>query len=88
MHKKFEINQTKVKGGCQSGRKVVPYGSKSDVPIDGETHILIRNKHEISICESCDISKLCSDACRVHVDCRDPRAPFSIQGYKRNRVGR
>ena len=33
MHKKFEINQTKIKGGCQSGRKVVPNDSKSDLPL-------------------------------------------------------
>ena len=31
MHKKFEINQTKVEGGCQSGRKVVTHNSKSDL---------------------------------------------------------
>ena len=30
MHKKIEINQTKIKGGCQSGRKLVPRDSKSD----------------------------------------------------------
>ena len=28
MHKKFEINQTKINGGCQSGRKVVTHNSK------------------------------------------------------------
>ena len=34
MHKKFEINQTKIKGGCQSGRKVVvAHDSKSDLPL-------------------------------------------------------
>ena len=27
MHKKFEVNRTKIKGGCQSGRKVVPKDS-------------------------------------------------------------
>ena len=31
MHKKFEINLAKIKGGCQSGRKVVPHDSKSDL---------------------------------------------------------
>ena len=25
----FEVNQTKIKGGCQSGREVVPHDSKS-----------------------------------------------------------
>ena len=29
----FEVNQTKIKGGCQSGRKVVPHDSKSDLPL-------------------------------------------------------
>ena len=33
MHKKFEINWTKIKGGCQSGRKVVTHNSKSDLPL-------------------------------------------------------
>ena len=33
MHKKFEINRTKIKGGCQSGRKVVTYNSESDLPL-------------------------------------------------------
>ena len=28
----FEVNQTKIKGGCQSGKKVVPHDSKSDLP--------------------------------------------------------
>ena len=33
MHKKFEINGTKIKGGCQSRRKVVAHNSKSDLPL-------------------------------------------------------
>ena len=33
MQKKFEIYQTKIKGGCQSGRKVVTHNSKSDLPL-------------------------------------------------------
>ena len=31
MQKKFEINPTKIKGGCLSGRKVVTHNSKSDL---------------------------------------------------------
>ena len=31
MHKKFEINLTKIKDGCQSGRKVVPHNAKSNL---------------------------------------------------------
>ena len=34
MHKKFEIRRTKIKGGCQSGRKVVTHDSKSDLLLD------------------------------------------------------
>ena len=33
MHKKFEINRTKIKGVCQLGRKVVTHNSKSDLPL-------------------------------------------------------
>ena len=33
MQKKFEINQTKIKGGCQLGRKVVAQDCKSDLPL-------------------------------------------------------
>ena len=29
----FELNQTKIKGGCQSGRKAVTHNSKSDLPL-------------------------------------------------------
>ena len=34
MPKKFEINRTKIKGSCQSGRKVVTNDSKSGLPLD------------------------------------------------------
>ena len=34
MHKKFEINRTKIKGGCQSGKKVVTHNSKRDLPLN------------------------------------------------------
>ena len=34
MHKKFEVNQTKIKCGCQSERKVVSHDSKSDLPLE------------------------------------------------------
>ena len=33
MHKKFEANQTKIKGDCHSGRKVVTHNSKNDLPL-------------------------------------------------------
>ena len=34
MHKKFEINLTKIKDGCQSERKMVTNNAKSDLPLD------------------------------------------------------
>ena len=33
MHKKFEIYRTKIKGSCQSVRKVVTQDSKSNLPL-------------------------------------------------------
>ena len=33
MHKKFEINRTKIKGGCHLGSKVVTHNSMSDLPL-------------------------------------------------------
>ena len=33
MHKTFEINWTKIKGGCQLRRKVVTHDSKNDLPL-------------------------------------------------------
>ena len=33
MHKRFEINHTKIKGGCQLGRKVLAHDSTSDLPL-------------------------------------------------------
>ena len=33
MYEKFEIDWTKIKGGFQSGRKVVTHNCKSDLPL-------------------------------------------------------
>ena len=48
MHKKFDINQTKIKGGCQSGRKV---DSKNDLPLVNlatrSYQIHLRNIHSV-----------------------------------------
>ena len=35
---KFEINWTKIRGGCQLGRKVVTHNSKSDLPLEVNRH--------------------------------------------------
>ena len=45
MHKKFEINRTKIKGGCQ----LVTYNSKSDLPLVQPEYIPVmfeKKKHE------------------------------------------
>ena len=34
----FEVNQTKIKGDSQSGRKVVPHNSKSNLPLSWHTY--------------------------------------------------
>ena len=38
----FEVNQTKIKVACQSGRKVVTHNSKSDLPLA----ILLEHMHK------------------------------------------
>ena len=38
MRERFEINGTKIKGSCQSGRKVVTHKSKSDLPLAKKEH--------------------------------------------------
>ena len=40
MQKKFEINRTKIEGGCQSGRKVVTHNSKNDLPLSLKNFIV------------------------------------------------
>ena len=37
----LEVNQTKIKGGCQSERKVLPHDSKSDLPLVHTRHTYI-----------------------------------------------
>jgi len=43
MLKKFEINQTKIKGGCLSERKVVTHNSKSDLAPDFVCLLILTN---------------------------------------------
>ena len=52
MHKKFEINQTKIKGGCESGRKVVTHNSKSDLPLVEMIYKISVKCHETACCMS------------------------------------
>ena len=39
MHKKFEVNWTKIKGGCQSERKVSQLNSYSKMPLVTEPYL-------------------------------------------------
>ena len=48
MQKKFEINQTKIKGDCQSGRKAVTYNSKSDLLL-GKAYLALRRHSNLLI---------------------------------------
>ena len=47
MHKKLEINQIKIKGSCQLGRKVVTHDSESDLPLVGFTECQERRVREM-----------------------------------------
>ena len=49
----FEVNQTKIKGGCKSGSKVVPYDSKSDLPLANNVIIIIRVSFDEFFFEMC-----------------------------------
>ena len=53
MHKKFEINQTKIKGGCQQGRKVVTHNSRglaNQVPLQNvPTKFQVQNYLRVKI---------------------------------------
>ena len=42
MYKKFEIDRAKIKGSCQSGRNVVTYDSKSNLPLVSKSLLLNR----------------------------------------------
>ena len=53
MHKKFEINRTKIKAGCQLVRKVVTHNSKSDLPLVRHTQTLFEEESESIITGSC-----------------------------------
>ena len=50
MHKTFEINWTKIKGGCQLGRKVVTHNSKSDLPLAVGLCLAIRTTCIVRAC--------------------------------------
>ena len=55
----FEINPTKIKGGCQSGRKVVTHDSKSDLPLTAQTDF-----HSVSEARSMSFTLFWFDAAK------------------------
>ena len=57
MHKKFEINPTKIKGSCQSGRKVATHNSKSDLPLDFSTNTVDTLPEKTLICKIYDLTR-------------------------------
>ena len=47
MHKNFDINRWEIKGGCQSGRKMVTHNSKSDLTLEyWQFWVLEGRRHE------------------------------------------
>ena len=56
MHKKFVMNRTKIKGSCQSGRKVVTHNSKSDLPL-----AQLVKKELLFAGENCHLLKMIDD---------------------------
>ena len=62
MHKKFEINQTKIKGGCQLGRKVVTHNSKSHLPLIRKLFSLDFKSLKSSLSQNFKIVTLSSEA--------------------------
>ena len=57
MDKKFEINRTKIKGGCQSGRKVVTHNSKSNLPLVMHKYYYCRDNWIFTLTRSGDLNK-------------------------------
>ena len=51
------MNQTKIKGGCQSGRKVVPHNSKSDLPLEQKVSYFLKIRKVISLLEFESLTK-------------------------------
>ena len=54
MHKKFKINRTKIKGGCQLGGKVVTHNSKNDLPLSNALRGL-RASFFSNACKKCSV---------------------------------
>ena len=62
MHKKFEINQTKIKASCQSGSKVVTHDSKSDLPLRKKKFEKIFFNYSLMVIFVGNVGQLCNSA--------------------------
>ena len=58
MHKKLQINQAKIKGGCQSGRKVVTNNSKSDLPREPKLFLGLNSRSDLHLKDAIDIHNI------------------------------
>ena len=47
MDKKFEVNQTKIKGCCQSCTKVATQDSKNDLPVESQVFLKLHKLLEL-----------------------------------------
>ena len=79
MHKKCELNQTKIKGCCQSGRKVVPHDSKSDLPLGVKRNTLNRFSfgHESSLIKIYSFDGYCLCMTIIY-----KKTMFTVKGVK------
>ena len=66
MHKKFQINRTKIEGGCQSDRKVVTNNSKSDFPVENMHKKFEVNRTNIKSCTKAEHQDSWNDLTLVH----------------------
>ena len=86
MHTKFLIERTKIKGGCQSGRKVVTHNSKSDLPLS--TWIIMI----VFLLILCVAGKLIGGVCALSgtfiLTLPIPIVVNSFAGYYKNRLWR
>ena len=70
----LEANHTKIKGGCQSGRKVVLHDSKSDLPL-AASYLIYDVQDFLNNYFSCFFGVFL--ACRIKIPCRRDATSFT-----------
>ena len=84
MHKKFVINRKKIKGGCQSGKKVVAHDSSLQV-------VFNCNDEHLIITKVCNFSNYCtaqSNLCLIYLKLTWAIATLSVHMHKKFEVNR